>query len=337
VPTEARCKAGLTEQAGRHFVAGEELRLKRRYPEAAAEYARAYAACPDARILRNVHVSQDLAGEPVDAILSGLRYLAQADCARETEQWPLGTVECVLGDRQEVERALERLERKVGEIELEVESGVEVREVRVGGRVVPTSDFPVYLEPGIVEVDVFGPRPGDQRTHVVRVIAGERYPLYVGSFSSGETDTADPTPNPPVEPLPDPRLAAAERRREKAIRAAFWSSLGLTAASGVALATVGGITLHAYRRHQDRCTGSFDACEGAASPLANLERFERFKPATNAMIGVTAGLAMVTGILGIFAFVRRDRASQRASTTQLRTKPARVRAAWSTSGLTLRF
>jgi hypothetical protein len=66
-------------------------------------------------------------------------------------------------------------------------------------------------------------------------------------------------------------------------------------------------------------------------PTKEKRRAERITLAANALIGVTAGVAMITTIVGIFAFSkRRERsANQRAST--------RVRLVPRGAGLTLSF
>jgi len=139
----------------------------------------------------------------------------------------------------------------------------------------------------------------------VTVEGGETYSVFVPSFVE-----------PKVEgPVVDPGNREAERlqreRRRRIAKGAFWGGLGLTVASGAALGVLGGLTSNRKQTFEQLQT-DFNTdkesvpedpmCPGKQYPCAAEAEFNQFKRATNAMIGVTAGLGLVTVVLGIFAF-----------------------------------
>jgi tetratricopeptide (TPR) repeat protein len=301
----------LVEEAMRHWVEGKALFERGQYLEAAAEFERSYAAIPDGRTLYNISLSYEKGGRTVDAIRAAQRYLALPDCASERK----AAVECASA-RGEVEQTLVRLRALVGEIRLDIEPGVRVREVRIDGRTVPLDAFPLPVEPGTYAIEVFGMEPSEQRRKVVEIAAGDRYPFVLGPWNVPRVGPrTEPRTSVPTAPRVDP-LA-----RRKALRATFWTGVALTVASGAALATVGALAKREERRFEDDYCGQPARPDCMYAQGDNLDRFARLKPATNAMIGVTAALAAATVVVGIFAFTRPGGTAQRAS-TRTRVRPS---------------
>ena len=298
------------QEAERHYVEGMALFNRQRYREAAAEFERSYAAIPAARTLYSIGLSYERAGQTIPAIEACERYLALPDCSEPD----VDMLQCA-EQRVEVGRSVERLRRFVGELHLELAPGTELREVRVGGRIVPLDDFPVLLMPGPTEVELFGLEPEDHRVRLPRITAGETYVLRVAPFGSVPPPRLDVQPKDDDEPDRPIRDPAEERRRQQQLKTAFWAGLGLTAASGITAATLGGLTLRDKQR--------FVLCESPCPmpgepghipfPETIDERFPRLRVATNAMIGVTAAFGVATVVLGALAFSRRDRSAQRAN------------------------
>lgn len=298
------------EEATHHYVEGQALFDRGQYLEAAAEFERSYAAIPAAATLEAIALSYERAGKTIQAIRAYARYLALPDCDRPGAD-PLA---CAQPDkREEAVSSLEKLRRFVGELHLDIAPGVELREVRVGGRVVPLEDFPVLLMPGPIDVELYGKEPDDQRVRVPRIAPGEQYRLSVEPFGSPPSPRVDPGDEPRSSD-PDPvRDPARDLRRQQILRGLFWTGLGVTLAAGASTGALGGLMLREKAKFEDRCTGNCVG-QGESYPFGADERFHDLRTATNAMIGVTAALGVTTAVLGIFAFSRGDAGSpQRAS------------------------
>jgi tetratricopeptide (TPR) repeat protein len=313
------------EQAALHWMEGEHLYLAGRYAEAAVEFERSYAAVPAADALYSAALSYERASKPVEAVRALERYLALPDCSdAPPEQRP---IDCT-AQRPLAERALAEQRRRVGELVLALGEGVELREVKVAGRTVPLEDFPLVLLPGTVDVEVFGLGPDEHRIRPASITGGEVTTLYVAPFEAEVAIPPDVAP-PRGEPVDERRL----ERRQRGLKVAFWTGTGLTAASAVGLAVLGGLTLYHHRRFDEAYCGEGEDCEPSEHPYSVWHRyelaFERYEPATNAMVGVTVGLAVATALVGTFAF--RKRAGEPANAHD----EARVRL-WG-SGLVVRW
>lgn len=308
----------LIEEATRHFTEGRRLFLQGEYDDAAAEFERSYAAIRSGETLRNVVLSHSQAGDPIAAVRAARRYLELAPCGQKGAD-PLDCAKPVT--REEIELTLERQLRKVGELRLVVEPGVEIREVRVSGRVVPIEDFPIVLDPGEIDVEVFGLDADERQFSIVRLRAGKQSSLYVPPFDQ-------PAEEDPRTRLPDPdpreRLAELERleRRKRALRTSFWAGLGFTVAAGASVGILGGLTVQAKNDFE---SGQDDTEDMMGPPESTANRFYNLRNATNAMVAVTAVVGMTTVVLGLFAFTRAKDPGSRASThKRLRLTPGGV-------------
>ncbi|MEM7159647.1 MAG: hypothetical protein AAF799_42800 [Myxococcota bacterium] len=292
------------QKAGSHYERGE-------YAEAAVEYELSYAAVPGANTLYNVALSHERAGEPVAAVKALRRYLALPDCA---ELAPAErTIRCT-SQREDAARALAKQRRLVGELQLDPAKGVELREIKVGGRTVPLDDFPILLLPGEVDVEFFGIGSEQGRLRVARIKAGQTSTLYVAPFRQEVVVTP---PQPPGNPDDELRR---QQQRQRALRATFWIGTGLTATSGVALAVMGGLTVRERRDFIDSkcerlCQDPNGQPLGTGFPLEQQANFERYKSVTNALVGVTVALGVTTALVGVFAFRKRNREQARVIPT----------------------
>jgi hypothetical protein len=200
--------------------------------------------------------------------------------------------------------------RRVGELRVVIEPGVEVREIRVSGNIVPLEDFPIVLEPGEVDVEVYGPEPDDRDFKLVLLRAGKLSSVVVGPFN--QPPPPNPTPG-ELEPRDsEPTAAELERlkRRQRGLKTAFWAGLGFTIASGAALAALGTLTAQRKRDFED---AQDDTQDGMGPPESVADEFYGLRRATNAMVAVTAVVGMTTVVLGLFAFSRSPTPTSRAS------------------------
>jgi hypothetical protein len=303
------------EQAMLHWQEGDRLYYNHRYAEAAVEFERSYAGWPVPDALYSMGLSYARAGKPVEAMRSFERYLALPDC----EDRPLEertTTECPTL-RAEAKQVLAEQRSRVGELVLTLGEGVKLREVRVAGQVVPLEDFPHLLVPGTVDVEVFGLGPKERRSRPVSITGGQQTVFYVAPF---EIEPTTGTP-PKTDPGNKPDLLRLERR-QRALKTGFYVGTGLTAASGTAMAVMGALTLYHHRHfNSEKCPAECWEKNADGTPKRDAEgnieylhrpypsdhkaKFTRYLPVTNALVGVTVGLAVVTALVGTFAFRKR--------------------------------
>jgi hypothetical protein len=332
-PTPERKMDTRAEQADRHWLEGERLYRNGRYAEAAEEFERSFAAVPAAATLYSVALSYQRASKPVDAVRALQRYLALPECPPDAP--PEERTYCT-EQRALAERALAEQRRLVGELVITLGDGVKLREVKVAGRTVPLDDFPLVLPPGTVDVEVFGLEPDERRSRAAYITAGEVFTLYVAPFD------AEVIPGPVPTPTKDDTRRLERRQRQ--MKTTFWVGTGLTAVSGVALAVTGGLTLYHQRRFE-LCPNPCVVLDAAGNPVLDENgdtipqgtedrdvypddheaAFERYRPITNALVGVTVGLAVVTALVGTFAFRKRDGAAASGRSSKGQRVRARVR------------
>lgn len=291
-----------------HFQQGRVHYFRGAYALAAIEFEQAFAAFPAEAALKNVALSHERAGDDVAAAIAARRYLGLPACAVDDVDKAL----CG-SHRDELVALLDRVMPRVVELRLEVVVGVELREVRINGRVTPRDDFPVLVAPGRVDVELEGAAPGQRRQRVIEVRAGETQTIVVERFDA---------PTVPRDREPPP--SGTPRPRGKWLRPAFWTGVATTSASLVAVGVLGGLTLAAgkdYRREVENFLENPPPDPPPGEPEVDLyphdeqARFEEMQKATNVMIGVSAGLAMLTLVVGAVAFTRpRNSGTSRAST-----------------------
>jgi hypothetical protein len=315
----------IVQEFDRHWNEGERLYGRREYSRAAVEFERAYAAVPFAAALYSVIISYADAGDDVAAATAATRYLELPVCGGEADK-----IRCAsTRDRGVVEKMYGDLRARLVELSLDVSTGVSLREIRIGGRIVAAKSFPIFVEPGTVEIELVGTEAGQRIVELPKLRAGELYIVRARPFPKAkEPDRDGGIVQPPTKP-----------RNTKALRITFWSGLGLTIAAGAGLVTAGVLTRR-YKQDYDRTVASLcgpdsddpdDLMDCGEHPFAEKRRFERSQLATNVLIGVTAGVAMVTTIVGIFAFAKpRERNGNQRASTKVRLRPAGA-------GLTLSF
>jgi hypothetical protein len=302
----------LVRQFTKHFQAGRLQSSRGAYALAAAEFEKAFAAIPAEAALRNAVATHERAGDLVAAATGAKLYLDLPACGT-----PGVDVALCCSHRDEVEAALQRLSGQLGSLRVVVAKGVALREIRINGRQRALVDFPLWVTPGSIDVELVGSK-AERRQRVIEVRAGEVQDIRVDPFDA-----------PVVRPDPRTGDPSSARNRGRWRRPLFYSGVGLTAASGVALVTVGSLSLVAKRefeRQQQLFLENPPMVDESGNvgepkyPFPYEERADhrRFRAATNVLVGVTSGLAVVTAILGIAAFRRRSSGSGARASTMVR-------------------
>jgi hypothetical protein len=322
----ARSEDKVVEQFDQHWNEGRRLFGRKEFGRAAVEFERAYAAVPHADALYNVVVSYAEDGDEVAAASAAQRYIALDPCGDEADP-----IRCA-SRRDEVITTYTDLRGRIVELSLDVSAGVTLREIRINGRIVAAKSFPIFVEPGTVEIELVGGEPGQRAVREPKLRPGEQYIIRAMPFRAVVEGGGPRDANGPVTPLP-------KQRNTKALKGAFYGGVGLTAASAAAMAVMAVLTLRTKRQYE-REVGSL--CEDddddpdmlqqcGDHPLALKKRNGQYQVATNALIGVTAGVAMITAIVGVFAFSKtRGRSANQRASTRVRLRP-------SGAGLTLSF
>lgn len=322
-----RPDAEIVEEFDRHWNEGRRLFGRKEYARAAEEFERAYAAVPAADALYNAIVSYAEDGDLVAAASAAQRYVALLPCDGNIDP-----IRCA-SRSGEVAAMYEDLKGRVVSLELDVSAGVTLREIRINGRIVSPKSFPIFVEAGTVDIELVGSEPGQRVVREPKVRPGETYIVRATPFRAV------------VEPdgkKDDPVVPPKRERNTKALKGVFWGGVGFTVASGAAL-TAMAVLARQWSREFERVNGMesqgcFDDmqlpnADGCAEgyPHDAEQKARQYSTATNALIGVTAGLAMITTIVGVFAFSKpRQRGGNQRASTRVRVRP-------SGAGVTLSF
>ncbi|MCB9750274.1 MAG: hypothetical protein H6713_09775 [Myxococcales bacterium] len=302
-------------KAREQFFAASELFHAERYADAGEAFLKSFKIMPSIDSLWAAANSFRLADEVVRAVDVYERYFRYVDDNRE---------------RAEQSRAhYDQLCERVGRVNVQLAEGVDVREILVNGESVALDAFPHKILAGPVEVVFVGSEPG-QREVSRALLQGRSTTVitFAGFVSAEPRDPLEDQP-PPVDGSSGPRLG---------LKAAFWTGVGLTAAGAVTIGALGGLALH-YRREWEARLCPDMSCVGVDMPEPAEPwrvRAEDFQGATNIAIGVTAGVATVTFILGAVALSQRARA-QDEEDGRARARRTRARVVARGAGLGVAF
>lgn len=286
-------------EALRLFREARALYTTGRPREAALAFERSFAAAASPEAAYNAALAHDKTDDPVATLTWFRRYLEIA----RTDTDPSYPVALARADE---------LRARVAELRVELKTPGDVRELRVNGEPVPLDSFPRIVRPGPLSLRFTGAAPGQTVDIPSEARAGETATIYFPGFA--RPVVADPAPKPIVRPDP---VDLAPSPHLRPLKIAFWTGAGLTAASGVAIAVLGSLARREDRIYED------SSCDAGVCPDGydftvrenHLLAARRLETATNATIGVTVGLAVVTLALGIAALreSRRPRTQTRAS------------------------
>lgn len=270
------------------FRRAEFLRTRARFVEAVRAYRRSFEARSSQEALFNAAATAEL-HSPVDAIVGYEDYL---------EAFPNGRRQAFARER------LSELRREVAQIRLRIQTEAELEWIALDERQLSASDFPLFIEPGSVDVEVRYAEGKSVRDEV--------------ALSSAQVfflDIEDP-PRPIVETpvrIDDPIELPPPPPDRTAVRRVFWTGVALTGTAAASIPVFGALALyHSNEFRAENCEGS--ECSPGPNgeppqktppdgfPFDHLEGIETFRPLTNTMIGVSIGLAVGTAIVGVFAY-----------------------------------
>jgi hypothetical protein len=312
--------ASATERGKHWFTQGQSFARDKRFVTAAVAFGRSAAAFEEAEqapsraaALYNEGRSWELADRPVDALEAYDRFVALGDPS--------------LAEISTAKIAISRLRERVGTIKrVRLPQGREPHTIQIDDHIVETDDFPVYVVPGPVEVRATDRRGRELEAEVV-LVAGEARVIELREPNAEGPPDFGGMQLPPIE---DPRYEA----RRRATRRVFYTSVALTGASGVLWAVFGGLAAREDRLYDENACPEPMCPDGwTGDPEPHIRRFEIYKPASNAMAGITGGFALTSVILAIVTFTKPPKQTKQTQpgaraqrpTTRVRVRPRGLR------------
>jgi hypothetical protein len=310
------CPAPEPKTAAEWYARGYELGVAGDYVAAAAAFLRSYELQPTSEALFNVALAYEQAGATIDAITTYERFLAEpappadlVEAAHLSIDALMPTVVVLKGLRYAPEQP--------------------PAELHVNGELVDLDEFPRLVLPGEIEIEVVA-QTGER--------ASESYELEAGETLILDLRGLLPTPEPPPPEIVDDQgpsaveleAARARARRTATLRKLTWVGVGVTGASVIATATLGGLAVREGRLYEKftcfefpdhMCPADFEVGDADA----HLRAYGRYVRGGTILAGVSGGVAIATLVIGLVS-VR----STRPQTGSVRFVPA-------PGGLGLRF
>jgi hypothetical protein len=298
------------------FQEARRLYLEGEYSAAAAEFRRSYDTLPSLEALVASARAYAKGGELFAAIAAYEEYLEfeDHDATRHDEAL----------------RHLRELRGRIAEVVLRIEAPEVVEELRLNGEVVDLEDFPRRILPGTIRLEIREAGSAEPRTITSEVRGGEKAVI--------DVPRRPPEPPPVVGPPVEPPEIAEPEPPPRGLKVALFTGVGLTGAAALTVAALGGVTLRQRRIYADAlCTiGEDGSCvEGSFYPHDEEARFYELRRATNVLVGVTAGVAVVTLAIGLA--LRRASLRAKGAGKAGATGRRQVRVDWRVGGVALRF
>lgn len=267
------------------------------YEEAAEAFLLSYRTLPSLEALVAAALAFERAGRLVAAAQTYREYLEfeDDDVAR----------------REEALAAYQGLRSRIGEVQVRVGNPAAIERLSLNGEELGLEDFPRLVMPGVVSLKIVGVG-GSGREIDAEVRPGGTTLINIPDVALVSRPPPKTQVRPPVI-LDRPPPPA----RGPGLKIALWSGVGVTAAAAVAMATLGGLALDARADYEAGLCPDAVCSDGASYPFAEEQRFYDLRAATNVMVGVSAGVAVVTAALGI-ALARQRSRSRQAGRVRLR-------------------
>jgi tetratricopeptide (TPR) repeat protein len=284
---------------------GIELGSAGDFSGAAAAFLRSYELQPTSEALYNAGFAYQQAGDPIAAIETYRRLLAEP--ARNEEL------------ARAAEASIVQLLREVGTLKgIIYAPGRPPAELYVAGEPRDPDELPILLMPGPVVIEVVD-QQGERARETYEIAAGEALVVDLRALLPAIVEPPDEIDGPSPEQLDAERLRARREKQSKQLRIVTWVGLGLTGATGITVATFGGLTARERNAYLNATCLEYedgDCPEGfePGDPQAHFAAYTRYQLATRVSAGVTAGLAVGTLVVGLVSLrLKRKAAHARMS------------------------
>ena len=259
------------EDASERFRAGVAFYKNRDYGAAPGGFKRAYELEPNYRVLFNLGQTSQELNDYASALRAFRQYLSE------------GGKEIDAARKKKVVSWIEDLEKKVATVT--IETNVEGAEILVDDVVVGSAPLGEAVIVNAGRRKIAANAKGHVPTQRVIDVAGTDETTVTLELVAIERDRPPPPPLPPP-PTPTPS--------EPEIPVAAWVVLGLTGASAITTALVGGLAVSARGDLDDELS----TFPGNAAAIADAQdKTKTLAIATDVMIGLTVAGAAATGIL----------------------------------------
>lgn len=292
---------------------GIELGSAGDFVAAAHAFLRSYEQQPTSEALYNAGFAYQRANDPVAAIETYRRLLAEPERNEELAR--------------AAEQAIARLLREVGTLKaIRHAPDRPPAELYVAGERVELDQLPLVLPPGPVSIEVV-----DEQG----VRARETYELAAGEALVVDLRALLPPPAEPPEPddriidnedRPTPEQLQAARtyaRRAKQLRLATWVGLGLTGAAGISAGTLAGLSVREREAYLSATCFEFDGNCPDHFPVGDPERhfvaYNRMQIGMIVSASVGGGFAIGSLVVGLVS-LRLERKAARER-TRVRVEP----------------
>ncbi len=248
--------------------------------EGAEAFEASFSLIPDRSTLYARMLCLERAQLWTDAYVVTRQYFQTFGC--DDERW---RTQCE-GARAAQDRIWAHISKTQSELTIDFENNDTVTHVYINDVLHGVNSFPLLVNNGPTVVRFVGRTPDLQREQEL-ALKGGRVSM-----------TAPRLVPPPVVVPPTDRTAIVRMQGRKTV---FIVAAATTGASAAALATLGALTLRERERFNDaKCA---EQCtDGTPYPRKLEQRFNRYKTATNTMIGVTAVLVVATAIAAGLAY-----------------------------------
>jgi hypothetical protein len=274
------------EKAEEHFRKAEELVAEGACDKAVVELKKSYELNPAPVALYNIAVCYDQLHMYADAIVYFNLYLAKSEGGDE-EKAAL------------VKERIDGLKKFIGTLKLHV--NVEGADVLIDGKPAgktPLGDVPV--ETGDHEITVRKTGYGEVKENIT-IVSGETTEITVEAVKDKEAGAGPAfiVVQAPAAKEQEHAAAGPAGPGKKVPPAAFWSMLGLTIASGLAMTVTGGLTLQ-----KDKKISEMYKDEDWQGPA---DERDALAWTTNGLIGLTAASAAAALVLLFFTDFKREK------------------------------
>jgi tetratricopeptide (TPR) repeat protein len=277
---------------------------------AAEAFLRSYEQQPTSEALYNAGFAYQQADDPIAAIESYRRLLAEPERNEELAR--------------AAEASIAQLLQEVGTLKgVRFAPSRPPAELYIDGRRYLLDELPILLAPGSVLIEIVDEQ-GERARESYEIAPGEALVVDVRALLPPAPEP--PEPSEPVEidigPTPEQlEHARVQARRAKRLRMATWIALGSTAAAGVSLATFAGLAARERKAYFDTTCLGTGSCpsEGfvIGDPEGHLQAYERNRLGVMISAGVVGGLAISTLVVGLVSL----RAERKATRLGARLSP----------------